>query len=166
MIYVFISQRQTFLAKVVSTYLLLVSTQCFKAKAECSRNGEVVSTLDQVRSTLEAAPRKPCQQAYTVDTLWKLCDLKSLLDTWHSKDLVDRPWIMCPRPPRVLLDTLDYKYSPNWPSNHKRASKSLPEIFSAVERALLPVPAPLVLLHPNSHISKNKKRSLIQDEAV
>ncbi|MQM18639.1 hypothetical protein Taro_051632, partial [Colocasia esculenta] len=53
---------QTFLAKVVSTYLLLVSTQCFKAKAECCRNGEVVSTLDQV------------------DTLWKLCDLKSLLE--------------------------------------------------------------------------------------
>ncbi|MQL72534.1 hypothetical protein Taro_004879 [Colocasia esculenta] len=141
-------EGQTFFAKGVSTHLLLVSTQCFKAKAECCRNGEVVSTLDHV------------------DTLWKLCDLKSLLDTWHSRDLVDRPWIMCPRPPRVLLDTLDYKYSPNWPSNHKRASKSLPEIFSAAERALLPVPAPLVLLHPNSYISKHKKRSLIQDEAV
>ncbi|MQL75471.1 hypothetical protein Taro_007840 [Colocasia esculenta] len=72
---------QTFLAKVVSTHLLLVSTQCFKAKAECCRNGEV-------------------------DTLWKLCDLKSLLDTWHSRDLVDRPSIVCPRPPRVLLDIL------------------------------------------------------------
>ncbi|MQL72685.1 hypothetical protein Taro_005062, partial [Colocasia esculenta] len=101
-----------------------------------------------------------------VDTLRKLCDLKSLLDTWHSRDLVDRPWIMCPRPPRVLLDTLDYKYSPNWPSNHKRASKSLLEIFSAAERALLPVLAPFVLLHPNFHIFKHKKRSLIQDEAV
>ncbi|MQL73269.1 hypothetical protein Taro_005603 [Colocasia esculenta] len=99
---------QTFLAKVVSTHPLLVSTQCFKAKAECCRNGEVVSTLDQVR----------------------------------------------------------YKYSPNWPSNHKRASKSLPEILLAAERALLPVPTPLVLLHPNSHIFKHKKRSLIQDEAV
>ncbi|MQL93462.1 hypothetical protein Taro_026106, partial [Colocasia esculenta] len=97
---------QTFLAKVVSTHLLLVSTQCFKAKAECCRNGEVVSTLDQVRSTLDPAPSEPCQQAWIVDTLWKLCDLKSLLDTWHSKDLVDRPWIMCPRPPRVLLDIL------------------------------------------------------------
>ncbi|MQM14922.1 hypothetical protein Taro_047857, partial [Colocasia esculenta] len=102
---------QTFLAKVVSTHLLLVSTQCSKAKAECCRNGEVVSTLDQV------------------DTLQKLCDLKSLLDTWHSRDLVDQPWIMCPRPPRVLLDILDYKYSPNWPSNQERASKSLPEIL-------------------------------------
>ncbi|MQL90006.1 hypothetical protein Taro_022590 [Colocasia esculenta] len=76
---------QTFLAKAVSTHLLLMSTQCFKAKAECCRNGEVVSTLDQV------------------DTLRKLCDLKSLLDTWHSRGLVDQPWIMCLRPPRVLL---------------------------------------------------------------
>ncbi|MQL87555.1 hypothetical protein Taro_020104, partial [Colocasia esculenta] len=41
------SWGQTFLAKVVSTHLLLVSTQCFKAKAECCRNSEVVSTLDQ-----------------------------------------------------------------------------------------------------------------------
>ncbi|MQL73359.1 hypothetical protein Taro_005702, partial [Colocasia esculenta] len=139
---------QTFLAKVVSTHLLLVSTQCFKVKAKCCRNGEVVSTLDQV------------------DTLQKLCDLKSLLDTWHSRDLVDRPWIMCLRPPRVLLDTLDYKYSPNWPSKHKRASKSLPKIFPAAERALLPVLASFVLLHPNSHIFKHKKRSLIQDEAI
>ncbi|MQL77851.1 hypothetical protein Taro_010257 [Colocasia esculenta] len=100
-----------------------------------------VSTLDQM----------------CVDTLRKLFDLKSHLDTWHSRDLVDRPWIMCPRCPRVLLDTLGYKYSPNWPSNHERASKSLPEIFSAAERALLPVLAPLVLLQPNSHISKHKK---------
>ncbi|MQL84022.1 hypothetical protein Taro_016522 [Colocasia esculenta] len=84
----FFDDGQTFIAKVVSTHLLLVSTQCFKAKAECCRNGEVVSTLDQV------------------DTLRKLCDLKSLLDTWHSRDLVDRPWIICPRPPRVLLDIL------------------------------------------------------------
>ncbi|MQL93466.1 hypothetical protein Taro_026107, partial [Colocasia esculenta] len=94
---------QTFLAKVVSTHLLLVSTQCFKAKAECCRNGEVVSTLDQVRCL--------SQKAYfavfsSVDTLRKLCDLKSLLDTWHSRDSVDQPWIMCPRPPRVLLDIL------------------------------------------------------------
>ncbi|MQL86857.1 hypothetical protein Taro_019397 [Colocasia esculenta] len=139
---------QTFLAKVVSTHLLLVSTQCFKANAECCRNGEVVSTLDQV------------------DTLRKLFGVKSHLDTWHSRDLVDRPWIVCPRPPRVLLDILGYKYSPNWPSNHKRASKSLPEIFLAAERVLLPVLAPFVLLHPNSHIFKHKKRSLIQDEAV
>ncbi|MQM17390.1 hypothetical protein Taro_050361, partial [Colocasia esculenta] len=41
-----------------------------------------------------------------VDTLRKLCDLKFLLDTWHSRGLVDRPWIMCPRPPRVILDIL------------------------------------------------------------
>ncbi|MQL71652.1 hypothetical protein Taro_003970 [Colocasia esculenta] len=88
MIYVFISYGQTFLAKVVSTHLLLVSTQRFKGNEECCRNAEVVSTLDQV------------------DTLRKLCDLKSLLDTWHSRGLVDRPWIMCPRPPRVLLDIL------------------------------------------------------------
>ncbi|MQL68065.1 hypothetical protein Taro_000354, partial [Colocasia esculenta] len=46
------------------------------------------------------------QRETVVDTLRKLCGLKSLLDTWHSRDLVDRPWIMCPRPPRVLLDIL------------------------------------------------------------
>ncbi|MQM05457.1 hypothetical protein Taro_038267 [Colocasia esculenta] len=102
---------QTFLAKVVSTHLLLVSTQCFKANAECCRNGEVVSTLDQV------------------DTLRKLCDLKSLLDMWHSRDLGDRPWIMCPRPPRVLLDTLDYKYSPNWPSNKREPPRAFRKSF-------------------------------------
>ncbi|MQL93279.1 hypothetical protein Taro_025922, partial [Colocasia esculenta] len=139
---------QTFLAKVVSTHLLLVSTQCFKTKAECCRNGEVVSTLDQV------------------DTLRKLCDFKSLLDTWHSRDLVDRPWIMCPRPPRVLLDTLDYKYSSNWLSKQKRASKSLPEILLAAERALLPVLAPLVLLQLNSHISKHKKFCIVSRRAL
>ncbi|MQM14741.1 hypothetical protein Taro_047675, partial [Colocasia esculenta] len=102
---------QTFFAKVVSTHLLLVSTQCFKAKAECCRNGEVVSTLDQV------------------DTLRKRFDVKSHLDRWHSRDLVDRPWIMCPRPPRVLLDTLGYKYSPNWPSNHREPPRAFQKSF-------------------------------------
>ncbi|MQM15785.1 hypothetical protein Taro_048736 [Colocasia esculenta] len=108
-------EGQTFLAKVVSTHLLLVSTQCFKAKAECCRNGEVVSTLDQVSvDTRDPSQRRSFASLGQcvdtphgqVDTLRKLCDLKSLLNTWHSRDLVDRPWIMFPRPPRVLLDFL------------------------------------------------------------
>ncbi|MQM12615.1 hypothetical protein Taro_045534, partial [Colocasia esculenta] len=60
-----------------------------------------------------------------VDTLRKLSDLKSHLDTWHSRELVDRPWIMCPRPPKVLLDILGYIYTPNWPS----IKESLPRAF-------------------------------------
>ncbi|MQM16139.1 hypothetical protein Taro_049093, partial [Colocasia esculenta] len=80
---------QTFLAKVVSTHLPMVSTQCFKAKAECCRNGEVVSTLDQVTSTLEAVPRKACQQTYTVDTTSSQVDTRDLsqgsfLPVWDS----------------------------------------------------------------------------------
>ncbi|MQM00304.1 hypothetical protein Taro_033036 [Colocasia esculenta] len=77
---------QTILAKVLSTHLLLVSTQCFKAKAECCRNGEAVSTLDQVRSTpdavvstLEAVPRRPILRiVYSVSTL---DDVVSTLET-------------------------------------------------------------------------------------
>ncbi|MQM22096.1 hypothetical protein Taro_055144 [Colocasia esculenta] len=49
-------------AKVVSTHPLLVSTQCFKHKAKQCRTGQVVSTQDQVVSTLETVPRKPSQQ--------------------------------------------------------------------------------------------------------
>ncbi|MQM19079.1 hypothetical protein Taro_052079, partial [Colocasia esculenta] len=132
---------------VVSTHLLLVSTQCFKAKAEYCRNGEVVSTLDQV------------------DTLRKLCDLKSLLDTWHSRELVDRPWIMCPRPPRVLLEILGINTLLIGHPTTREPPRAFQKVFPMAERALLPVLASFVLLHPNSHIFKHKKRCLIQDEA-
>ncbi|MQM22520.1 hypothetical protein Taro_055573 [Colocasia esculenta] len=47
-----------------------------------------------------------------VDTLRKLYDLKFLLDTWHPRELMDWPWIVCPRTPRVPLDYLGYKYPP------------------------------------------------------
>ncbi|MQM04072.1 hypothetical protein Taro_036865, partial [Colocasia esculenta] len=84
------------------------------------------STLDAIVSTLEGFPRRHVLRiVYSVSTLdqvdilRKLYDLKSHLDTSHSRDLVDRPWIMCPRPPRVLLDILGYKYTPNWPSNQE-----------------------------------------------
>ncbi|MQM01087.1 hypothetical protein Taro_033832, partial [Colocasia esculenta] len=57
---------QTFLAKVVSTQLLLVSTQCFKAKAECCRNGEVVSTLDQVSFRIVSRRALVCESSHSL----------------------------------------------------------------------------------------------------
>ncbi|MQM16137.1 hypothetical protein Taro_049091 [Colocasia esculenta] len=47
-----------------------------------------------------------------VDTLRKLYNLKFLLDTWHPRELMDWPWIVCPRTPRVPLDYLEYKCPP------------------------------------------------------
>ncbi|MQL68444.1 hypothetical protein Taro_000747, partial [Colocasia esculenta] len=47
-----------------------------------------------------------------VDTLRKLFHFKFHLDMWHSRVHMDPSWIMCPCTPRVLLDTLGYKYPP------------------------------------------------------
>ncbi|MQL99090.1 hypothetical protein Taro_031808 [Colocasia esculenta] len=77
-------KEQTFSAKVVLTQPSLVSTQWFKTKAE-------MSTLDDLRSTLETSSRELCASLRQcvdtpqeqVDTLWNLCDLNFLLDTWH-----------------------------------------------------------------------------------
>ncbi|MQL77722.1 hypothetical protein Taro_010146 [Colocasia esculenta] len=75
-----------------------------------------------------------------VDTLRKLCDLRFLLDMWHPRELMDRPWIVCPRTPRVPLDYLGYKYPPiGHPSDQNLFRASQKPVFAA-RRVHLHVP--------------------------
>ncbi|MQM21829.1 hypothetical protein Taro_054875, partial [Colocasia esculenta] len=79
-----------------------VDTRPGQVDTRCLSQGTILPSLGQCVDT-------PYGQ---VDTLRKLCDLKILLDTWHPRELMDWPWIVCPRTPRVPLDYLGYKYPP------------------------------------------------------
>ncbi|MQM19872.1 hypothetical protein Taro_052881, partial [Colocasia esculenta] len=97
-----------------------------------------------------------------VDTLRKSFDLRFLLDTWHPREMMDQPWIVCPHTPRVSLDYLGYKYPPIGHPSHQ----SLQKPVLAERRVHLPAPALLVFPEANSHLSNDEKWCLIIEEAV
>ncbi|MQM10276.1 hypothetical protein Taro_043168 [Colocasia esculenta] len=184
-----------FLARVVSTHPLLVSTQCFKPYGKMMKKRSSVSTKPQVVSTLDPVPKEPSWQCVDtasssvdtgdpsqrtnsaslgqcvdtllgqVDTLRKLFYIKFHRDTWHPRVHMDRSWIMCPRPPRVRLDTLGYKYPPIGHPTQENFSEPSRNPFAA-RSVLLPVLALLVLPQANSHLSKHEKWSLIIEDAI
>ncbi|MQL90147.1 hypothetical protein Taro_022729 [Colocasia esculenta] len=77
---------------VVSIHPLLVSTQCFKHKAKYCRTGQVVSTLDQVVSTLETAPKKPVVPVWdsvsTLDQVVSKLEISGLMQSEVEEDHV------------------------------------------------------------------------------
>ncbi|MQM00684.1 hypothetical protein Taro_033422 [Colocasia esculenta] len=135
----------------------------------CFAVWDMRSTLNHLRLTQETSPRDLiCQSGECVDTphgqvdtLWNLYDLIFLLDTWHPREKVDQPWILCPRTPRVSFGYLRYKYPPNGHPSTREPSKSLQKLVVAARESLLSVLLPLALPDLNSPFSKHKDRRLI-----
>ncbi|MQL86478.1 hypothetical protein Taro_019009, partial [Colocasia esculenta] len=149
-----------------------VDTRWLSQKAYFS-DGQSRSTRNEIRSTLETSPRDLfCQSGRVdtphgqVDTLLNLCDLNFLLDTWHPREKVDQPWILCPRTPRVSFRYLGYKYPPNGHPSKCEPFQSLQEIPLAARRfSSLFLPS-WCILKPNSHLLKQEKWQLIVEEAI
>ncbi|MQM09294.1 hypothetical protein Taro_042163, partial [Colocasia esculenta] len=110
----------------------------------------------QSRSTPNAGSLGECVDTPhgQVDTLWNLCDLNFLLDTWHSREMLDQSWILCPRTPRVSLGYLGYKYPPIGHPSKKNLLRASRNWLLVARRVHLPAPAFVVPPEAISHLFK------------
>ncbi|MQL94593.1 hypothetical protein Taro_027250, partial [Colocasia esculenta] len=140
-----LSQKMKKWSTSVDTSPSQVDTELSQVDTRCLSQGTVLPSLRQCVDT-------PYGQ---VDTLWKLYDLKFLLDTWHPRKLMDWPWIVCPRTPRVPLDYLGwflgvgtsspmYRLPPNccrspWNTSSRQIQPSKDQLFSITGARVSPM---------------------------